>query len=136
MSSATHKKVILSLFNSSCEAMKNCSCTNEELEGGHQLYKYKPLNLHIVWQFENHDQDRVGKRFNAELSDILLITIMMLPGVAFIYYGQEIGMVNNKIRAGETRIPNSHSIHHWDTPDESRLPMQWDNTMNAGRLLT
>lgn len=60
---------------------------------------------------------------------------MMLPGVAFIYYGQEIGMVNNKIRADETRIPNSYSVHHWESMDESRLPMQWDNTMNAGRSL-
>lgn len=68
----------------------------------------------------------------------MLITITMLPGVAMVYYGQEIGMMESKIRAAETRIPNSNYVHKWSNEgvaeDQSRLPMQWDNTMNAGWL--
>ena len=64
----------------------------------------------------NHDQDRVmtqlgGDPDQAKLAAGVLLT---LPGVPFVYYGEEIGMVGQK-------------------PDEQiRTPMQWDSTEGAG----
>ncbi|MBL7182988.1 MAG: alpha-amylase [Anaerolineae bacterium] len=64
----------------------------------------------------NHDQDRVmsqvgGNPDEARLAATILLT---LPGVPFIYYGEEIGMVGHK-------------------PDEMiRTPMQWSAGENAG----
>ena len=67
----------------------------------------------------NHDQDRVMSQLGdgpdgvakAKLAASALLT---LPGVPFVYYGEEIGMVGVK-------------------PDEMiRTPMQWDASENAG----
>ncbi|MFZ2488502.1 MAG: alpha-amylase family glycosyl hydrolase [Anaerolineae bacterium] len=64
----------------------------------------------------NHDQPRVATTLfkdpeGNKLAGALLLT---LPGVPFIYYGEEIGMTGNK-------------------PDEKiRTPMQWTDAANAG----
>ncbi len=64
----------------------------------------------------NHDQDRamsqlVGQPDRARLAALILMT---LPGVPFIYYGEEIGMTGVK-------------------PDEKlRTPMQWTPAAHAG----
>ena len=45
--------------------------------------------------------------------------VLLLPGVAYIYYGQELGLTG------------------WHFPDRNvdsfRLPMQWDDSKNAGK---
>lgn len=62
----------------------------------------------------------------------MTITIMMLPGVACIYYGQEIGMLDNDVRPDQIRDPYNNGDREMSRRDRERLPMQWDNTMNAG----
>lgn len=51
--------------------------------------------------------------------------VMTLPGVACIYYGQEIGMTDSRVRPDQ--------IHDFIGRDPARAPMQWDDSMNAGR---
>lgn len=82
-------------------------------------------------QAENHDNLRLGSRLCEEYMDIVTVTIMTLPGVACIYYGEEIGMVNGQVRKDQRQDPNNDG---WSgkTRDGERLPMQWDNSMNAG----
>jgi len=64
----------------------------------------------------NHDMNRVMNVLNSDQKKAkqaaeLLLT---LPGIPYLYYGEEIGMLGEK-------------------PDEDiRLPMQWNNTSNAG----
>lgn len=64
----------------------------------------------------NHDQNRVmlqllKKEEKMKMAASLLLTS---PGVPFVYYGEEIGMIGMK-------------------PDENiRTPMQWDSTQNGG----
>jgi alpha-amylase len=64
----------------------------------------------------NHDQNRIMSQLNGAVEDarVAAAYLLTLPGVPFIYYGEEIGMQGIK-------------------PDEDiRLPMQWDDTDNAG----
>ncbi len=73
---------------------------------------------HLQWGsfLTNHDQNRVmdvlgGNIAKAKVAASLLLTI---PGIPYLYYGEEIGMYGQK-------------------PDEDiRLPMQWNNAKNAG----
>lgn len=68
----------------------------------------------------NHDQPRVMTQFGGadlggtEKSTLAASMLLTLPGVPFLYYGEEIGMEGTK-------------------PDELiRTPMQWDATEHAG----
>ncbi|XP_065203780.1 maltase 2-like [Planococcus citri] len=92
--------------------------------------KSMPKGATPNWVAENHDNFRVGSRLCEEYMDIVTITIMMLPGVACIYYGQEIGMTNNFVRIDQRKDPNNDGTGV--TRDGERLPMQWDDTMNSG----
>ena len=64
----------------------------------------------------NHDQPRVASNLNDSLPQLKLAaaTLLTSPGVPFIYYGEEIGMLGQK-------------------PDEDiRVPMQWSAEKNGG----
>ena len=64
----------------------------------------------------NHDQDRVMSQVRGEVGNAKVAAMMLLtlPGVPFIYYGEEIGMTGVK-------------------PDEDiRRPMQWSAEDDAG----
>ena len=64
----------------------------------------------------NHDQDRVINRFSSSVakSKLAASILLSLPGIPYLYYGEEIGMMGVK-------------------PDENiRRPMQWDDTSTAG----
>ncbi len=64
----------------------------------------------------NHDQDRIMSDFGRDVNKAKVAASLMLtsPGIPFIYYGEEIGMVGTK-------------------PDENiRRPMQWTADANAG----
>ena len=105
---------------------------------------------------ENHDIQRVvstlgdDKNFWKESSKALALVYFMQKGTPFIYQGQEIGMTNvkfediqdyndiktiniykEKIKKG---IPKEEALKYvWETSrDNSRTPMQWDTTENAG----
>jgi len=64
----------------------------------------------------NHDQNRVMSQLFGDVAKAKLAAsaLLTLPGVPFVYYGEEIGMLGVK-------------------PDEQiRTPMQWDATEGAG----
>ena len=64
----------------------------------------------------NHDQDRAMSVLNDNVEDAKSAAMLLLtsPGVPFLYYGEEIGMLGKK-------------------PDESiRRPLQWSAEANAG----
>jgi alpha-amylase len=66
----------------------------------------------------NHDLVRLASRVksNEELMRLGAMLLFTLPGMPTIYYGQEIGMSNGPLL----------------TDEHKRLPMQWDDTPNAG----
>ena len=64
----------------------------------------------------NHDQNRVFNRLGSSFlrAKLAASILLSLPGIPFLYYGEEIAMKGEK-------------------PDENiRLPMQWDTSANAG----
>lgn len=105
---------------------------------------------------DNHDFSRMVSRFGndqeyRELSAKLLITLLLtLRGTPSIYQGDEIGMTNVKFDNidqyddVETRGAYQDAVEHgWDmtkfmeavhiqSRDNSRTPMQWDDSANAG----
>jgi alpha-glucosidase len=86
----------------------------------------------------NHDQPRGITRYggdeDAEKRARVAATLhLTLKGTPFIYYGEEIGMKNNKIKKCDLRDPLGKK--YWPVyagRDPARTPMQWSPGVNAG----
>ena len=74
-----------------------------------------PQNQYATF-LSNHDQDRVMSVLRGDVGDAkaAAVILLTLPGVPFLYYGEEIGMV------GDSEDP------------ERRTPMQWSDAANGG----
>ncbi|MCR5635756.1 MAG: glycosylase [Clostridiales bacterium] len=71
----------------------------------------------------NHDIKRLSYRYDESELKVAICTILFLPGVPFIYYGDEIGMpYNESLKSKEGGFYRTGS----------RTPMQWDDSRNAG----
>ena len=105
---------------------------------------------------ENHDIPRVvstwgnDKEYLRECSTSLGLMYFMMQGTPFIYQGQEIGMTNVEFKNideyDDVRTKNMYNIKISEgmshdeimkligatSRDNSRTPMQWDDTENAG----
>lgn len=71
----------------------------------------------------NHDTPRLAPNYTHEQLKLIYATLFTLPGVPFIYYGDEIGM---------KYIKDLPSVECGFARTGSRTPMQWDMTKNAG----
>ena len=71
----------------------------------------------------NHDIDRLARRLTPEEMKLAFAFLLSMPGVPFIYYGDEIGM---------RYVENLTSKEGGYNRTGSRTPMQWDHTPNAG----
>jgi alpha-amylase len=107
------------LWNALLTAIQKRSVTDLEflLEQDEKVYPDNALRGTFT---SNHDQIRPASTLNIrrdvprlKLAAGLLLT---LPGVPFIYYGEEIGMPNGAAAKDE----------------EKRTPMRWDDSANAG----
>lgn len=104
----------------------------------------------------NHDQPRVISRFGSddkyhkESGKMLATLIHCLRGTPYIYQGEEIGMTNTHFKSIE-QYRDVESLNHYQilqdkgmtkeqalmildvhSRDNSRTPMQWDDSINAG----
>jgi len=81
------------------------------------------------YAFGNHDNPRIVSRrgeFGARSAAVMQLT---LPGMIFIYNGEEIGMHDVQISEDKIQDPAHYGGHG---RDPERTPMQWDDTKNAG----
>jgi alpha-glucosidase len=82
-----------------------------------------------IYVLGNHDQSRIATRLGgqpqARLAAMLKLT---LPGMPFIYYGDEIGMEDFKDIPPEKRNDLFGAVSR----DPQRTPMQWNSTPYAG----
>jgi alpha-glucosidase len=70
-----------------------------------------------AWVLSNHDFPRVATRFGPENARAAADLLLSLPGTAFIYQGEEIGMVDG---------PGADPPIDRAGRDGARHPMQWD----------
>lgn len=71
----------------------------------------------------NHDTPRMTKNFDALMCKLAYCTIFTMPGVPFLYYGDEIGM-----KFAEGLISKEGGFSRTGT----RTPMQWNRGKNLG----
>ena len=72
---------------------------------------------HPAWVLSNHDFPRLVSRFGPENARAAATLLMTLPGLAFVYQGEEIGMANGP----GTQPPLDRAGR-----DAYRHPMQWN----------
>lgn len=117
------------------------------------------MQNHDAWNalfWCNHDQPRIVSRFGddtkyrKESSKMLATTIHMMRGIPYIYQGEEIGMTNNHFNSLD-KYRDIESLNYYNilsekgeqesdilkvleerSRDNSRSPMQWDTSSNAG----
>jgi alpha-glucosidase len=100
------------------------------------LYNEIPFKAWPCFVLSNHDLSRSINRFGKnkeEKAKLAAILQMTLRGTPFIYYGEEIGMTNVKLKKAELIDPLGKRF--WPVylgRDRSRTPMQWNNSINAG----
>jgi glycosidase len=101
--------------------------------------------LFPTWVLSNHDKKRFISRLANKEEKMRLISALQLTqrGIPFLYYGEEIGMEQQKFpfKAALDPIPKkfgrfANSLARMSgesmNRDECRTPMQWDNTQDAG----
>ncbi|CAH0392994.1 unnamed protein product [Bemisia tabaci] len=72
---------------------------------------------HYNWVLDNHDNPRISTRYNPESVDSYNIFTLLLPGVASVYFGSELGMEDSKVRSDQGRDPNNAAS---SDPSQSR----------------
>jgi alpha-glucosidase len=81
------------------------------------------------YAFGNHDQHRIVTRLGEPASRSAAVLLLTLPGMAFIYNGDELGMKNGKIPPDMVQDPGAVG---GDGRDPERTPLQWSPEKNAG----
>ena len=76
-----------------------------------------------AWVLSNHDFGRLAHRFGRENERAAAMLLLTLPGSAFIYQGDEIGMGNG---------PGANPPRDRIGRDSFRHPMQWDASPGGG----
>lgn len=88
--------------------------------------------------FSNHDKlrhiDRYGRGGDAERrAKAAAVILLTLRGTPFLYYGEELGMRNGRLRYRDLRDP--YTKRFWPFRlgrDPARTPMQWNASPHAG----
>jgi len=76
-----------------------------------------------AWVLSNHDFGRLVTRFGAENARSAALMLLTLPGPAFLYQGDEIGLADG---------PGGERVYDRAGRDRFRHPMQWDGSPNGG----
>jgi alpha-glucosidase len=92
------------------------------------LSQYSPACI-ASYAFGNHDKPRLASRLGEDAARSAAVMLLTLPGMAFIYNGDELGMVNGKIAQELVQDP---STQNGIGRDPERTPMQWTAEINAG----
>jgi alpha-glucosidase len=77
----------------------------------------------VAWVMSNHDFDRLATRLGPENVRAAALLLLTLPGAAFVYQGDEIGLPNG---------PGSDPPYDRAGRDRLRHPMQWDASPSGG----
>ncbi len=130
-SNGIHMAFDFSLLFSSWNARKYYKSVsgwyNHIPEGG---WPCNVLSNHDLFRSSNRFRWRRHKEEKARVEAVLLLT---LKGTPFIYYGEEIGMQNGRLRLKDLRDPLGKKFWpFFSGRDKARTPMQWNPEENAG----
>jgi alpha-glucosidase len=77
----------------------------------------------VSWMLSNHDFSRVGSRIGEGAMRVAAMLLLTLPGAAFIYQGDEIGLLDG---------PGGDPPEDRYGRDRARHPMQWSGEDSGG----
>jgi alpha-glucosidase len=77
----------------------------------------------VAWVMSNHDFDRLATRVGPKNVRAAAVLLLTLPGVSFVYQGDEIGLANG---------PGADPPYDRAGRDGMRHPMQWDASPTGG----
>ena len=77
----------------------------------------------VAWVMSNHDFDRLASRLGEDNVGEAARLLLTLPGIAFVYQGDELGMPNG---------PGHEPPYDRAGRDRLRHPMQWDSSRTGG----
>jgi alpha-glucosidase len=92
------------------------------------LDDFSPLCV-ASYAFGNHDQHRLATRLGDSAARSAAVLLLTLPGMSFVYNGEEIGMVNGHVPDDLVQDPAAAS---GAGRDPERTPLQWSDGKNAG----
>lgn len=85
------------------------------------------------WVLGNHDQPRIASRIGLQQARVAAMLLLTLRGTPTIYYGDELGMADVVIPAGEIRDPQGLNMPDKNlSRDPARTPMPWSKNPNGG----
>jgi alpha-glucosidase len=85
------------------------------------------------WVLGNHDKPRIASRVGPAQARVAAMMLLTLRGTPTLYYGDELGMEQVPIGAGDVHDPwekNEPGLGLGRDPE--RTPMQWDGSEGAG----
>lgn len=88
-----------------------------------------------VWTGSNHDVSRFPTRWaggDPEAARCALVMLLTLPGCAFLYYGDELGMPDTAVPDDRLLDPVTIRLHRMIDRDVARTPMPWSAAPGAG----
>ena len=102
------------------------------LKSFHQtLAELSPLCV-TSYAFGNHDIPRLATRLGEHAARSAAVMQLTLPGMVFIYYGEELGMHDVPIPLDKVQDPAAAGDPTGQGRDPARTPMQWTAGRNAG----
>jgi alpha-glucosidase len=97
--------------------------------------KLIPANAWPVWTGGNHDEHRFPTRWGGNdprKARVAMLMLMALRGTPFVYYGDEIGMIDTNVPADRILDPVGKFHGPRYGRDDERTPMQWTSDPGAG----
>jgi alpha-glucosidase len=84
------------------------------------------------YAFGNHDKPRLASRLGDAAARSAALLLFTLPGMVFVYYGEELGMQDVPIPLERIHDPAAQDDPHGQGRDPARTPMQWSAEPHAG----
>lgn len=83
-----------------------------------------------IYNLGNHDKPRLATRIDRPAARTAAMMLLTLPGIPFVYYGDEIGMTD--VHVPKELLQDPAIEEDGTNRDPQRTPMQWDDAENAG----
>ncbi len=121
---------VLAPFNfDGLELMWEASKFKRFIDGYQEVMKRGYLPVYVLG---NHDKPRLASRIGPTEARAAALMLLTLPGMPFIYYGDEIGMENTKLLYHQHQDQVENVPHSNLGRDPERSPMQWTDAKYGG----